>query len=460
MIRLYLPFLFFVFAGYLAKAQKTQLNISETYPTYWELNGAPTLLLGGSNEDNLFQVPYLQTHLDSLQDVGGNYVRCTMSSRDPGNLWPFAQQADGRYDLNQFNQAYWQRFEDFLKETDERGIVVQLEVWATFDFYRDNWLVNPFNPANNVNYSAARTNLKVIVDTHPIFTDNDFFRSVPLSDANLALLGYQQRYVDKLLSHSLPYGHVLYCMDNETSVTAAWGRFWSDYIKKVAAEQGKTVYTTEMWDPHDLNHAAHRETFDHPEIYDFADISQNNHKSGQEHWDNGLKQVSRIARSGVPRPLNNVKIYGNDGGRHQTTQNAVESFCRNVFFGAASARFHRPTSGQGLNGISQKVIGSLVKFADRFNFFQSEEATAELGERESNEAYCRKIGEKAYALYFSKSGSVTLDLSHWKGKASLRWLSISSANWQPAVIQNTGRALTLKTPVGSELGWLLLIERP
>jgi hypothetical protein len=39
----------------------------------------------------------------------------------------------------------------------------------------------------------------------------------------MALLQYQQAFVDKLLSHTLEFDHVLYCIDNETSVTSQWG---------------------------------------------------------------------------------------------------------------------------------------------------------------------------------------------------------------------------------------------
>ena len=58
-------------------------------PFYWQYKGKPDLLLGGSVEDNLFQITNLEAHLDLLKSVGGNYVRCTMSSRDEGDVWPF-----------------------------------------------------------------------------------------------------------------------------------------------------------------------------------------------------------------------------------------------------------------------------------------------------------------------------------------------------------------------------------
>ena len=109
------------------------------------------------------------------------------------------------------------------------------------------------------------------------------------------VLKYQQRFVDKLLSYSLKFGNVLYCMDNETSVTPEWGKYWSEYIKAKAKAAGLSVHTTEMWDPWDLANKMHSATFDHPETYSFVDISQNNHQKGQQHWDNAQRQRARIA---------------------------------------------------------------------------------------------------------------------------------------------------------------------
>ena len=37
---------------------------------YWPHKGKPVLLLGGSKDDNLFQIPELEEHLDLLASVG------------------------------------------------------------------------------------------------------------------------------------------------------------------------------------------------------------------------------------------------------------------------------------------------------------------------------------------------------------------------------------------------------
>ncbi len=246
-------------------------------------------------------------------------------------------------------------------------------------------------------------------------------------------------------------------MDNETSVTAEWGKFWSLYIKKCALEEGQQIYTTEMWDPWNLDHVVHRETLDHPEIYDFADISQNNHNSGDAHWENGLKQIKRLEQNGMLRPLNNVKVYGNDGGRHQTTQNSIESFVKNVLFGAASTRFHRPTSGQGLNETAQSVIKSMRSYFEKSDFFSGVPANELLLDRQENEAYCRAIAGSEYAIYFPKEGEVKLDINKNLKDISVEWLDIMHSEWKSVPSTNDkDDKLLIKSPGGTN--WLALIK--
>jgi hypothetical protein len=424
------------------------IDVSERYPQYWEYNGVPVLLLGGSDEDNLFQIPHLEKQLDLLSSVGGNYIRNTMSSRDSGNVWAFNLDPEsGKYDLNSWNPEYWKRFQSLLELTSEREIVVQVEIWATFDFYRDNWALNPFNPEKNVNYTAERTKLPAEVKTHPIYCDNPFFWSVPSHHNNMPVLDYQQRFVDKLLSYSLEFDHVLYCIDNETSVTSEWGKFWSEYIRKKAAEQCKTIHVTEMWDPWDLDHISHRESFDHPETYSFVEISQNNHQRGQNHWDNGLRQIEKLRLAGNLRPVNNVKTYGNDLGRHGGgTHNGIQSFIRSTLFGSAAVRFHRPSSGLGLGDTARAVIRSVREATDRIDFFHAAPHNELLIDREKNEAYCRAIPGKEYLVYFPESGEVELDLSAAGPGLELQQLEVLSGRWDNLSLEGEAGLLTLRSP--------------
>lgn len=235
-------------------------------------------------------------------------------------------------------------------------------------------------------------------------------------------------------------------MDNETSVTSEWGKFWSVYIQKRAAEAGKKVLTTEMWDPWDLNHLSHRESFDHPEVYSFVEISQNNHQRGQRHWDRGLAQISRLAKAGNLRPVTNIKIYGSNSGKHGgNDQDAVEKFVRAVLFGSASARFHRPASGLGLSPKAQKAIKSVRMISESMDFFNARPYQQALSACTENEAFCRAIPGKEYVVYFPQSGEVQLDLIAYRGKFLVRPLDLPTAGWGKSFSVEGGEKINLQS---------------
>lgn len=436
----------------------TGLEVYADNPAYWSFKGQPTLLIGGSQEDNLFQLPNLKKQLDDIAAAGGNYIRNTLSSRDSTNLWAFARNETGLYDLEQFDTAYFHRLSQLLDWTAERKIFVQFELWDRFDFARDPWLKNPYRPANNINYDTTTSGLKDLYPRHPGQNDNRFFYSVPALDSQAVLLRYQQRYIDKVLELSLNYGHVLYCMDNETNGDPAWSAYWARYLKNKATEKGKIIYTTEMWDAWDLKDEEHLATFNHPELYDFIDISQNNHNKGQEHWDN-LHWVRDFIKD-QKRPLNHVKIYGAETSRYGSERDAIERFWRSLLGGAASIRFHRPPSGLGLSRPAAQSLKAARTVLAAFNLYdaQPDVHSEKLKDRSENEAYISYIEGKSYLLYFPDGGAVELDLSGQSGEANVQWLSIleDPENWQAALPLSGGRPQLLKAPGAGH--WLALVQ--
>ena len=455
------------FAAPAAASQQTEMGdngiqIYQNNPRYWQYQGMPVLLLGGSDDDNLFQWTGVRLidQLNLLKSLGGNYVRCTMSSRDEGNVWPF-EQMNGKFNLNQWNNEYWQRFENFLKLTRERDIIVQVEIWATYDFYREIWQRHPFNPKNNINYTAEQTGLSERVDHRPGYSENVFFQSVPAAKNQETVLKYQRSFVDKMLSHSLKFGHVLYSMDNETATAPEWGKHWSEYVKAKAKQAGVVVQTTEMWYDHlDKDPPIPHATFDHPETYSFVEVSQNNHKRGQQHWDSLRLQLSRVADN--VRPLTNVKIYGADTGPERWFRadvDGVERFWRNIFGGMASARFHRPFFGLGLGKKAQVNIHSLRMLTDEIDIFTCAAHNDLLAGREPNEAYCLANPGKEYAVYFPDGGEVELDINLLKRTGSIRWMEISTVKWGERQELKPARRVTLRPPEPG--AWIaLLVEGP
>ena len=425
---------------------------------YWEYGGQPTLLLGGTDDDNLFQWPdeELRAQLDLLVSVGGNYVRNTMSDRrDQGwEVFPYDFNPEARYDLEKWNAEYWRRFERFLEWTAERDIIVQIEVWDRFDYTdnrdADHWQIHPLNPRNNINYTYEESGYAERYPDHPGKNQQPFFFSTPQQRNNEVILAHQQRFVDKMLSYSLRHGHVLYCMDNETKADPEWGQYWAEYIKQKAAEAGAEVYVTEMWDAWDLKPDEHKRTMDQPELYDFVDVSQNNHNSGDEHWNNFL--YVREYLSPKPRPINSVKTYGADGGRYGSDDDAIARVIRHILAGAASARFHRPPSGLGLNDKAQAALRSTRAMQALIQAWELQAAQELLSNREEGEAYAA-AGEPGYAVYFPDGGEVSLAAG--AGEYRLIWINVAgSEEMEPKTAVSEGK-LRFSTP--GEGHWIAVV---
>ncbi len=423
---------------------------------YWTYRGRPVLLLGGSDEDNLFNHPGLWHNLDTLRQCGGNYVRCTLSSRDEGNVWPYAKVGD-KYDLNQFNPEFWSRFERFLGLTHERDIIVQIEFWATFDFYREEWLRNPFNPALNVNYTTETTRLVPEWDHHPAQRVQPFFYSPPALNDDRVLLGYQQAFVRRVLDATLSYDHVLYCLDNETSAPPEWAWYWGAFIRDEVRRRGKRIHLTEMWDAWDLRDEQHRATYERPDLFSFVDISQNNWQAGQTHYDRILWMRDQLVRSEAgPRPMNNVKVYGRPRPRVPADLSlSLDRWWQNIFGGCASTRFHRPDSGLGLDETAQRMIRAARAFTDAFDVFRCAPRLDLLSERADGEAYCLADPGRVYALYFPAGGEVVLRTRG--GPFTLRWFDVKTASFGRPEPVGAGD-VRLRTPDASQV-WLALLQR-
>jgi hypothetical protein len=105
----------FLSAAHAAEPGATNwIGIDPANPFYFQYDGRPVLLLGGSsgppdslNDEGMFLWPDPIGSLDKLKAAGGNLVRCLMSGRlrqrgEP--LWPF-EGTGMRYNLDAWNEV-------------------------------------------------------------------------------------------------------------------------------------------------------------------------------------------------------------------------------------------------------------------------------------------------------------------------------------------------------------------
>lgn len=434
----------FITAWFCKTLHSQSLRPYEQNPWYWEYKGQPVLLIGGSDTHNIFQMDNLSDHLGIMQNIGANYVRNTMSSRERGDIHPFFRLEDGQFDLDRWNTEFWERFENMLKWTVAGNIFVQVEIWDKWDFAPDKWETNPWHPDNNISYSFNDTKLKATY--RPFFLEShDFFNTVPALHDDRIVLQYQKRFVDKVLSYTLKYDHILYTIDNELHPTFSheWSLFWARYIQRQALATGNPVQITEMfWSP-ELRGKEHRVVIDNPDLFTYLEASQNtSNTTPWQHWRNihWLRYMLQDSK----RPINIVKIYSQADGPNYLWQQ--------IFAGVASSRFHRPDYGLGLHVEAQTHIKSMRMWLDEYDIFSGSPDGNNsyvaghqlLEEREWDEAFCHYREGEQYSVYFRDGGKVYLKVP--EGNWEVRWLDISNSKWEePTAVKSETRIL-LETP--------------
>ncbi|MBN1673471.1 MAG: hypothetical protein JXR37_20665 [Kiritimatiellae bacterium] len=425
-------------------------------PFYWQIDGTPTVLLGGSFQDNPFQWvgvdhEFLCGHLDTLVSVGGNYIRNTPTVRnvacpewsDAGMAYPFLEVAPGKFNLTRFNEepgrdSFFGRLDAFLAETRRRGIVVQQELWDGFGIAAP-WEKEPWNPDNNVNYTWAEVSSIIRPDDYGgIYDASVIDPANPLSRA-------RQRYVDRLLDTTLTYDHVLYQVGNELGLAWEASEYWTRFVLNRAARAGRQVYMCDQRRYHkspfdhvrdeaksqDFEQADNLYPVEHPDVFGFLDFSQNGGNVGDRHYENLQRYRNRLKRMGgrAVRPINHTKTYAmiwqfDSTGYNRPVPTCYEDECFlsqnrfwcSIFGGAAAVRFHRDTLshaqktrpgalfGIGLRPEAQRHIRSMrMLLTDRagIDITRMEACPAlVVGAREPNEAFALAEPGRQYAVYF------------------------------------------------------------
>ena len=226
-------------------AMAAPLSLDSKNPHYFYFRGKPTVLVTsgehyGSVINKRFDyVHYLHelasNHLNltriwsgPYREVAGNFnISGNTLAPDPAAFlppWPRTDTpgaADGgnRFDLNQWNSAFFERLRDFVEQASRRGIVVEVNLFCPF--YEDSmWQVSPLNSANNVNGIGNVVRTSVLTMDHP------------------DLVAIEDAMVRKIVIELNGFDNVYYEICNEPyfgGVTLEWRRHIAETVR--AAEQ-------------------------------------------------------------------------------------------------------------------------------------------------------------------------------------------------------------------------------
>ena len=213
-----------VTAGFLhAQERQPPIRLHPGNPHYFLYRGKAVALVSSAEHYGAVLNGEFDYHkyLAALAAAGMNYTRLFGGSylEAPGKSFgirrndlapeagkfvaPWARSAEGGYggggnklDLAKWNPEYFARLDDFLGEARRQGIIVEIGLFSS-QYGETQWNLSPFKRENNVNSTDA-------IDYKNLNTLN-----------NGNILGFEEKYVRKLVREANPYANVMFEIANE-----------------------------------------------------------------------------------------------------------------------------------------------------------------------------------------------------------------------------------------------------
>ena len=134
------------------------------------------------------------TYLEPVENIFG-ITKNTLAPLPGKYVSPWSL-SKGIYDLNKFNNAYFDRLKDFIREAGRRNIIVEVTLFSSI--YHDNaWKLSPFYFKNNCNK----------LDSIPLSLANTLF--------NKGLINYQIAFIKKLVNELNDFDNLFFEIQNE-----------------------------------------------------------------------------------------------------------------------------------------------------------------------------------------------------------------------------------------------------
>lgn len=233
------------------------LRVNPANPRYFTDSSGRAIYLTGSHTWSDFQdngpldpppVFNYTAFLDFLQAYNHNFLRLWRAENAKGGetgdeYWfsplPYKRTGPGialdgkpRFDLTQFNQAYFDRMRSRIVAADQRGIYVSIMLfdgWSIESKTQNHnpWIGHPFNKSNNVNGINGDVN-----------GNGQGEETHTLQDA--AITALQEAYVRKVIDTVNDLDNVLYEISNESHANSQdWQYHMINYIKSYEANKPK-----------------------------------------------------------------------------------------------------------------------------------------------------------------------------------------------------------------------------
>jgi hypothetical protein len=388
-------------------------------PHYFAYNGEPIFLLGLGNWIfmNKIDVDYV-AHNQWYESYGINYNRITLTSTWYTDTsvqvfpWerstvPGANDGGNKFDLNEWDTAFWNRLHGYLQDCENRGIIVCIQFFdeCAVEHGSDphRWDYHPFNPQNNIN------NIPDLNTYDASYNSSTGWSQSFYNVDNSVLMMLQDIYVQKLLDETSQYGNIIYEIANEYGGEGntqfpghfAWPQHWIDFFSDYETINGVELLLTNMPFGVDYDQAeyfassgiecidAYRQFPSYDDIQGVNDFLEAHYNENKPIF--GGKIGNDIANGG------NV-----DDNRKRLWTLFVSGGAGSGLKGGDSANWLNDTTMEAMLFNIHSFIENSLEF---WNMLPGDSLVI------SGTAYClANIGEE-YVIYLPNGGAITVDLS-------------------------------------------------
>ncbi|NLX14493.1 MAG: hypothetical protein GXY44_12685 [Phycisphaerales bacterium] len=417
----------------------------------------------------------ITTHNSHCVNYGGNSNRVTLFRLCHETIGPWLRTGPGtandgglKWDLNQWNPAFWSRAHAYLQDCRNRGIFIALQVWGEIylEGGSDRWYKNPFNGDNNINGYFGLPG-----------GDTDVGRDDRFYNVNNAvLMSYQNALVQKALSELAQYP-IIWDIGNEvgldTRISSAWIQHWANVFDAYeTANPGVKVLSTVDTNVDD-GHYDNVTNLDVVNVqgassmypFTLSGAPRTNANDSRVHCKNLQINLDSM-HSYYDKPLINSRVTS-DVGRidrpvSDTAGNVLEArhLLWTCFMGATHLISFRTTPAAYYSDLgTEEAQQALRTFINSFNFWECYIRTTSIVS--SNEALVLAKADAIYAFYVPNGlhfgNSFTANLSEASGLFRARWFNPRNGTWQPEFMIAGGMSHNFTTPTDED--WALLLDR-
>jgi hypothetical protein len=402
------------------------LNLDFDYITYLDELQSKRLNLTRTFSGEYVEPPgSFNIEKNTLAPVAGRYICPWLRSSTPGHA-----NEGNKFDLTQWDAAYFERLKDFVSSAQKRGVIVEFTLFCPF-YDESQWKLSPLNTINNINSigTVSRTNVYTL-------------------DSSGALLSIQEKLVRKIVNELKGFDNLIYEICNEPyfgGVTIEWQRHIADIIS-----QTESTFQIRHLISQNIANGSQKIINPHPAVSVF-----NFHYASPPY---------AVAQNYC---LNKV-IGDNETG---FAGNSDSTYCREAWefllaggglynnldysfsVGNEKGTFVYPAKQPGGGSAElRKQLGFLKDFLHRFDFIHMAPDTILTNTQAGGfKSYALAEYGKQYAIYFYRNSKEKIELSLPASNYEIEWVHPSTGkNETKFLLKHTGGKAVLNVPKDSE----------